>query len=348
MPDLPGRYEWMPDYLTKVGLVTIVVLLSLLLWYAADIFLLFFAGVLLAVALRSLADALARRAPISSGWSLAIVVLIFSALVVMIAWLYGPQIVQGIYDFARGLPSAVRSIERYLLGFGWGQQLLESLANVPWATVGQDILKRLVGIFSTALPAIAGIFVVLFLGLYLSAEPKLYINGFLRLVPIARRQRAADVAHQLGYVLKWFLVGRILSMAVLFVLTWIGLFFLNVPYAFPLALLAGLLEFIPNIGPILSAVPAIIVAFSQSPMLAVWVVVLYLALQTFQSYLVTPLIQREMIAVPPALLFLVQLVMGLLFGILGLLLAAPMTAVLVVLVRALYVEDALGDREVDA
>lgn len=330
--------------LIAVGVAATVTVVALTAWYAAHVFLLVFAGVLFAVLLRALADPLARHARIPSGWALAIVVLLLFAAAALVLWFYGGRIVEGFYDLIRSLPEALRAIQSQLQQYEWGRRVLQTVADIEWRSVTADVVKRIVGVFSTLLPAVASLLIILFLGLYLSAEPGVYTGGLVRLVPPRRRERAQEVLQALGYVLKWFLVGRALSMTLLFALTWAGLALLGVPLAFPLALLAGLLEFIPNIGPILSAIPAVAVAFSQEPILALWVVVLYTGLQMVESYLITPLIQREMISIPPGLLFTVQLVMGLFFGLLGLLLAAPMAAVLMVLIQRLYVEDVLGDR----
>lgn len=319
-------------------------IVALTLWYAAHVFLLLFAGILLAVLFRGLADPLARHARFPSGLALAVVVLALFGILALILWTYGEQIVQGFYDLVRSLPDSLAAVRKQLEQYPWGRSLMQALADIEWQSVTPDVVRRVVGVFYTVLPAVASLLIVLFLGLYLSVEPQLYTRGLVLLVPPSRRERARDVLRQLNRALKWFLLARAASMAVLFGLTWIGLALLGVPFAFPLALLAGLLEFIPNIGPVIAAVPAVAVAFAQAPILGVWVILLYVVLQGVESYLITPLIQREMVSIPPALLFVVQLLLGYFFGLLGLLLAAPLTAVLMVLVRTLYLEDVLGER----
>lgn len=134
-------------------------------------------------------------------------------------------------------------------------------------------------------------------------------------------------------------------MIVIGVLTAIGLWLLGVPMAVTLALIAALLTFIPNIGPILAVVPAALLALLQSPMQVVYVCLLYFGIQTFESYLLTPLVQRRTVSLPPALTIFAQVLAAVLLGGLALSLATPMAAALVVLVRMLYLEDVLGDRE---
>ena len=319
-------------------------IVALTLWYAAHVFLLLFAGILLAVLFRGLADPLSRYARIPSGLALAAVLLVLFGILALILWTYGGQIVQGFYDLVRSLPEALQAARKQIEQYAWGRNLMQILADVEWTSVTPDVVRRVVGVFYTVVPAVASLLIILFLGLYLSVEPRVYAHGVVLLVPPARRERARDVLRQLNVVLKWFLAARMLSIALVFALTWGGLALLGVPQAFALGLLAGLLAFIPNIGPILSAIPAVAVAFAQRPVLALWVLLLYVVVQTVESYLITPVIQREMVSIPPALLFVVQLLLGYFFGLLGLLLAAPLTAVLMVLVRTLYVEDVLGER----
>ena len=338
----PSPRTFSQRILIAVAIAGTVVVMLLTLWHAAHVFLLLFAGILLAVLFRGLADPLARRAHIAPGLALAVVVVALFGILALILWTYGGQIVQGFYDLVRSLPEALAAVRKQIQQYPWGRNLMQALADIEWQSVTPDVVRRVVGVFYTVLPAVASLLIILFLGLYLSVEPRVYTRGLVVLVPPARRARAREVLRQLNDVLKWFLVARAASMAVLFGLTWIGLALLGVPFAFPLALLAGLLEFIPNIGPIIAAVPAVAVAFAQAPILGVWVLALYVVLQGIESYLITPLIQREMVSIPPALLFVVQLLLGYFFGLLGLLLAAPLTAVLMVLVRTLYVEDILG------
>jgi predicted PurR-regulated permease PerM len=206
-----------------------------------------------------------------------------------------------------------------------------------------DLVSRVTGIASTALAAVTGFLIVLFLGLYLAAEPGLYTAGILRLVPRHHRERAGEVLAKLYETLEWWLVARLASMAVIGVLTWIGLAALGIPLAFLLAVLAAILTFVPYVGPVLSALIPALLALAQSPMKALWVIVLFLGIQTIESYLITPLIERKAVRLPPALTIIAQVLFTLIAGPLGLLLASPLVAVLMVLVQMLYVEDALGD-----
>ncbi len=184
---------------------------------------------------------------------------------------------------------------------------------------------------------------ILFLGIVFALGPATYLAGVVRLVPIARRDRAREILRRLGSTLRWWLFGRLISMVVIGVLTGIGLSLLGVPLAIVLALLAALLSFILNIGPILAAVPAVLLGFLQSPAQALYVGLLYLGVQIVETYVLAPFIDRKTIYLPPALTVLAQLTMAVFAGLLGVALATPILAIGVVLVRAVYVEDVLGD-----
>jgi predicted PurR-regulated permease PerM len=206
-----------------------------------------------------------------------------------------------------------------------------------------DVFGRITGAVSITLSALTSLLLVGFFGLFLSAAPQLYRAGFLHLLPKPSRPRAETVLDKVGGTLWWWLLARFGSMTVVGVLTWIGLLALNVPLAFTLALVAALLTIIPNIGPVLSAIPALLLALLQSPAAALWVGGLYLAIQTVESYLITPIFQQRVVSLPPALVIGAQVLMGVLFGLPGLIVATPLTATLFVLVRELYVKGTLGD-----
>jgi predicted PurR-regulated permease PerM len=143
--------------------------------------------------------------------------------------------------------------------------------------------------------------------------------------------------------LSWWLIGKGASMLFIGVLTWIGLSIIGVPLALTLGLIAGLFSFVPNFGPILSAVPAILLAFIDSPTKALYVLILFVAVQLIESNLVTPLIERRTVELPPVLTIFAQLALTILVGAVGLILATPILAVVMVLVQTIYIQDILGD-----
>lgn len=330
--------------LITVAIVVVAIILLFSLGYFAHLLLLVFAGILLAVFLRGIAEWLSSHVPLSVGWSLAVVIILLFYIVIMGAWLLGPVIVNNFDKLVEIIPEALNQLQDSVKEYGTLNRLLERFLEQDKSTLfTQEMFARIAGIFSSLLGLVTGLLIIIVNGLYFSAEPKVYIKGVVHLFPKSKRGRVRAVLSELAHALRWWLAGRIASMTVVGILTWLGLWLLGIPLAAALAFLAAILSFIPNVGPILSAVPAVLVGWTQGPMSALYVILLYTAIQTLESYLITPLIQRRAIMLPPALILTVQLAMGIAFGLLGVLLATPFAVVILVLVQMLYVEDILED-----
>jgi predicted PurR-regulated permease PerM len=280
--------------------------------------------------------------------------LIVSALLIAVLGgavaLLAPDVAAEISRLRVDLPRSAQGVATYLAQFGWGRTLLEQLPSIDDVRQNIDassLLSGVGGFFSSTVGAIGNFFIVILLAIYLATEPRLYIRGFVRLVPKPRRHRATQIVAAAGETLRWWLIGKAGSMIFIGVLTWIGLSIIGVPLALTLGLIAGLLSFIPNFGPIISALPALLLAFIDSPFTAVKVLGLYVGVQLVESNIVTPLIERETVELPPALTIIFQLALAVLVGGLGLVLATPLLAVIMVFVQMIYIEDMLGDREIE-
>lgn len=195
-----------------------------------------------------------------------------------------------------------------------------------------------VPVLNTLAGAVAGAAIAFFAGFYLTVEAERYARSAVRLVPPASRERVRLAMDEAGATLKRWMVGTFVNMIVVGVVTGLVLWILGIPAPFALGLIAGILEFVPIAGPVLAAIPAIALALIISPELAIWVVIAFIAVQQLESNLLTPLVMREIVLLPPALTVLFQALMAILFGFLGLLLAVPILAVVMVLVRRLYIE----------
>jgi predicted PurR-regulated permease PerM len=195
----------------------------------------------------------------------------------------------------------------------------------------------------SAFNVIVAVIVIVFIALYLAAEPDLYTNGILHLVPKRHRAHGARVLGSVRYTLQWWLIGQGVTMVVIGVLTGLGLWLIGVPLWFLLGLLAALFNFIPNFGPLVSFVPAVLLALAMGPSAAMWVAALYVAAQSFEGYLLTPMVQKKAVLLPPALTITAQVLLGVTVGALGVMLAAPLTAAALVVIKMLYVEEVLGD-----
>jgi predicted PurR-regulated permease PerM len=189
-----------------------------------------------------------------------------------------------------------------------------------------------------------GIVFAVVIAVFLAFQPDLYRNGFLNLFPKSRRKRLTVVMDELGFTLWWWLMGQLVTMASVGILIGGGLALLGVPLAGTLGLIAAVLSFIPSLGPLISVIPAIMLGLTMSPMMAVWICLLYLGVQLLEANVITPLVQRKAISLPPAFVLGSELLMGLLLGGAGLAFATPLVAVVLVLVNTLYIEDVLGER----
>lgn len=326
----------------KIGFAALALLLIV---FAADIVLLVFASILLAILLRSLAQPLAARLRISPQWALVIVVALLALVFGLIGWSIAPAIGEQVRELRATLPAALQRLQQELSRFVWLEVFLDAAPRPDELAAQPEAAGKVAGVLSGTLSAIGHTFVAIVIGLYLAADPRPYIEGTVRLFPPAHRKRAREILLAMGHTLRWWLFGKAISMVAVGIAVFIGLAVIGVPMAGALALIAALLDFIPNIGPVLALLPAALFALLQGPTQVFYVVLLYGVIQTVESYLLTPMIERRTVELPPALTLVALLVAALLFGWLGLLLAAPATAALMVLVQMVYVEDTLGERD---
>jgi predicted PurR-regulated permease PerM len=354
----PGRYSVAEEDIPRAGRQTPFLLragwgagllagaaLLLALWFLRDVVLLGFAGLLLALLLRTPADWLVHRTRLPEGVAVGLVTLAVLGLLAGLFLWRGPAIGDQVRELREQIPAAVEQLDNRLRAHDWGRFLRDNLPEpAELLPDTQGAVARATGVLSGTFTFLTNTVLILFLGLVLALAPSTYVRGAVRLVPPRRRERARDVLHQLAHTLRWWLVGRLISMAVIGVLTGVGLALLDAPLAVVLALIAALLSFIPNIGPVLSALPAVLLGLAERPRLALSVAGLYVGVQFVESYILSPIVDRKTIYLPPALTVLAQLSMAVVAGLLGVALATPLLAVVVVLVRTLYIEDGLGDR----
>jgi predicted PurR-regulated permease PerM len=201
----------------------------------------------------------------------------------------------------------------------------------------------LFGFLSSVGTVVAGLVLIIFLAIYIGAEPQLYHDGLMHLFPHRARRRAGEVLTEMATVLRKWLVVQLIAMVVIGSVTTVAMLVLGVKAAFALGFIAGLLEFIPTVGPILAAVPAIAMGFVDGPEKAVVVIVAYWGIQFLENNLLIPWLMRGGMDLPPALTLVAQGLMTLVFGFLGLMVAVPLTAAILVPIKMLYVRDVVGD-----
>ena len=196
---------------------------------------------------------------------------------------------------------------------------------------------------SSTLAVVGGLLLIIFLAIYIGAEPRLYHDGLMHLFPHRARAKAGEVLTEMATVLRKWLVVQLIAMIAIGVVTTVVMLLLGVKAAFALGLIAGLLEFIPTVGPILAAVPAIAMGFVDSPEKAFTVVLAYWGIQFLENNLLIPQLMRGGMDIPPALTLVAQALMTLVFGFIGLMVAVPLTAAVMVPIKMLYVRDVVGD-----
>ncbi|HEX3034125.1 MAG TPA: AI-2E family transporter [Thermodesulfobacteriota bacterium] len=340
------RSAFVKRVLIAVGVTVLIVLLLLLFGYVVHVVLLVFAGVLLAIFLRGLSDLVRKFIPISEGWSLAIVGVILVAFIVVGMWFLAPRVAGQLDQLTQNLSQSLRKFEDYASQYGWGRQIIAQMPKPDKLISGigeTNVFSKATGVVSATLGIITDIVVILFVGTYVAVDPRLYINGIVRLTPITKRRRAHEVLDVLGHTLRWWLIGRVISMIVVGILSTLGLWLLGVPLALTLGLVAALLDFVPYVGPIIAVIPAALVGLSQSPTTALYVLLLYLVIQSIEGYFLEPLVQQRMVSLPPAFTITAQVLFGVLIGTIGVVFATPLAVALMALVMMLYVEDTLGD-----
>lgn len=341
----PGKQR---DFLHRLVLMDGVALIFLLvlagIWYAADALLLIFACMLFAILLYELSDVVTQRLHLQRKFALPLVVVLLLGTIGIGGWLMAPQIADQSDKLAEAIPQAIAEVRDRLNHNDLARRLLGGIpSNEKLISYLGSMVPNAGLFFSGILGAFGNVLIIIFVGIYFAAQPGLYIDGLVTLVPHKKRERAREVIAEIGRTLSKWLLGKFVSMLVVGTLTAGGLALLGVPLALILGIIAGLLDFIPYLGPLMAGVPALLIAFSDSPTLALYVICLFGAIQLIEGYLLQPLIEKRTVSMPPALTIVMQVLFGTLFGLAGVALATPLTAVLAVLVTMLYVQDVLGD-----
>lgn len=339
----------------KVLIVAGVALAALgllaLLWYAAEILMLAFAGILLAIIISWPADALARATSMPRLLALGLVALGLVVIVGTVGYASGARIAGQVKLLQESLPPAFDAFQRDMEQNPVGQWVLEQTPRLREFLGNSNLLSRVPNLLSSTFGVVGNIVIVIVLAIFVAFNPKMYADGTAMLVPGSYRPRFRYVLTRSAQTLQWWFLGQLMSMTVIGILTWIGLTILGVPLALTLAMLAALLNFIPNFGPIIAAIPAVLLALAPHAgqpnielMSAVWVILLYVVVQMLEGSLITPIIQANAVDLPAALIIVFQVLLGIAVGPIGLILATPFLAALLVFVKMIYIEDTLGEQ----
>ena len=357
--------RWSDSFRVAAAILAFVVAL-LLLWHTRTLVLTVFLGVLFALAVSAGVDRL-QRWRIPRGVAAPLIVFAFVGLLAGFGNWIGPTVREQTMELRTKLPEALGKLELWVRSRGGGiiatitglspdtlatgpapnmapTTLDSAVAGIPApppVTAAPSLRDRLLAqlggvgrfflpVISSTLAVAAGIVLVLFLAIYLAIDPGIYRRGLLYLVPPETRPRADKMLGAIATTLRKWLVTQLIAMIVIGVVTTSVLLALKVRAAIPLGILAGLLEFVPTLGPILSAIPAIAMGFVDSPEKALFVTIAYVGIQFIENHLLIPILMKEGIDLPPALTIVAQALMAIVFGILGLLVAVPLLATVMI------------------
>jgi predicted PurR-regulated permease PerM len=313
-------------------------------WYYAPSLLLLFAGMLFAALLDACTRGLARVLPLSRAWRFSLVVLVLSGLTALaIGWAF-VRLPDQASLLLRVINAELDVLERHLAAFGidlfgpGGRQDLSHFISDPGRLFGH-VQYAVSGAYVVGMNAI----IIVCLGLFFAAHPVAYREGVLRLLPLARRERVREVMDEMGRMLRSWLLSQLFRSIVVALVLWLTLQVLGIPGAPLLGLQAGVANFVPYLGPLIAALPIALVAMPLGLSTVAWVLAIYFVIQTIEGFVIAPLIQKEAVNVAPAWTLFAIVILGAMFGIMGVALAAPLVAVGRLALLRFYVEDWLGD-----
>ena len=349
----------------SVGGVGVVAFVALLLfaWYFAATLFLIFAGMLLGVALNAMTNMFGRAVRLPHSLRLTIVCLVLAGLLSGVVFLGGATIVQQATVLSDTIKSQLVGVKAFLERNGVDASYFE-LGNSATATAasatpampgaatttpsapathnlpsageiassGGAIVSQTLKLLLGTVSSVGNFFIVLFLGLTFAAQPNVYRTGLLYLAPAKHRARATIIIDRISETLERWLIAQILTMAAVFVVTWIGLALIGIQSSFILGIQAGLLAFIPTVGALIAGLIVVLASLASGWVAAASAFVLFLGIHALESYILTPIIQRQALDIPPATLFAIQILLGVMFGIWGISLALPLMAIVKVLI----------------
>lgn len=304
-----------------------------------EVVILIFSAILTALLLSLVANPLEEHLKIQRWASVTAAAIVVIGVAGGAGYLFGTRLVTDIQDVLARMSAAQNSIRASLEGSDFGKMLLSQLGPSSIS-----VTQLASSIFSISANLIAGLVVAIISGAYLAAQPSLYLDGFLTLFPRTKRAYAEETVAAVGNGLFRWLEGQFISMALVGILSALATWLIGLPSPFALGLIAGITEFIPYVGPIIAAIPALLVAATNGWSFVLWTAVAYIGIHLIEGNFVAPLIQRQLVYVPPAIMLLGIASIGTIFGAGAVLFAAPIVVVVFVLIKKLYVRDSLGEQ----
>lgn len=320
----------------------VVVLFAWMLVNNSKILLIGFGAILIAVLFCGSANWLSNKTSISNKVWLPVTVISPILLLGLFFAYTAPKIAAQAIELKDRLPQAINYMQDQLSTLQWPEPLIDNLKSFStYDPEVSTVVSAVTSFFSSTVNGLGSVIFALFLALFMSVNPKWYINGAVSLVPTSHRKRVREVISACGTAISGWLVAKIVSMIMVGILTTVGLWALGIDLALILGIIAALLSFIPNLGPLIAFIPAALVSVIAGIDTLLYVTALYVGVQSLESYVLTPVLQAKIVNLPPALTLFVQVSLAGMVGMTGILLAAPLTVTLMVIVNMLYVEDLL-------
>lgn len=318
--------------------ISIAAVLFLFFWFAWRILFLAFAGLLVAITLRTLADWVAQHTHLRPRPAYALTLLTLALLAGLIGWLVVPNVISQMAEIVRTIPGSLQQAQGWLNSSRWGKYVVEFVTHTMHnAAPGQKLQL----ITAKLIRLVAGVIVVAVVGFYGALDPEAYADVVLKIIPLHHRPLCRKLGEDIIYTLRWWLLGQFVLMAALGITGIVGLYALGVPLAFTLGLFTGVMIFIPYLGAFLSEIPAILVALKVGPWTMLYVLILYLAIHAIEAYFLTPIVQKKAVRLFPIFTILIQILMWELTGVLGVIVATPLACVALVLIKELYLHEAV-------
>ena len=348
----------------SVGGIGVILFAALLLftWYFAATIFLIFAGMLLGVALNAMSNLLGRVVSLPHSLRLTVVCLVLAGMLTGVIFLGGSTIAQQTTVLTNTIKSQLVNVKAFLEKNGVDTSFFDfgSLTAAPAdssapatpnpaahnlpsagtiASSGGAIFSQSLKLILGTVSAVGNFFIVLFLGLAFAVQPGVYRDGLLFMAPARHRAGITVIVDRIGETLERWLIAQIITMAAVFLVTWIGLSVIGIQSSFILGIQAGLLAFIPTVGAILGGLIVVLASLASGWVATLSAFILFLGVHALESYVLTPIIQRQALDIPPATLFAFQILLGVVFGIWGLALALPLMAVAKVMIDHFKAED---------
>ena len=326
------------SYIQKVwhtaAIVALLVGVILVARVAFNVLLMMLAGSLIAVYFHGFGDIIQRLTRWSRTWAMAASLIISFLVLGGLLWFMGTKIQVQIAQLSNTLPNTVSTFKAKLGETPIGQKVLESVSGGN----SDSLMSTIQTFLGTSFGVLGDVYIILLLGVFFTASPSIYKKGILLLVPKPKKELGERIMDRISLSLKGWLKGMMVSIVLITVLISVALTIIGIPMAMVLGLITGILELVPNLGSLLAMIPGVLLAFTISTNTAIIVALVYIVSQTITANIVTPLIQKKIINLPPALTLVSQLIMGTLSGALGIILAVPLLAIIIILIDELYVQ----------